>query len=395
MRCLYVLSEDPISPNYLGGASGMYYDQLMALSDLGHEIHVWHFACERNRKRFNEFVNSEPGIWKNVISRCHSVQFFDYPMTENLFGRIWNCTWSVLRPQKPFPRWSALKEFRKIFSAVKPGVVWAQHFLPATVAVQQREVPVIYVHHDWLYKIKALRNHREIDVKQQSAEEWLVRSVAAVVCGSKIECDQILKTGARKVHYIPVSYEPIKIDLEAVKLTEPRLIHLGGMATTANREGLLAFFDRVWPNLKQAKMEFQVIGDISSASPKLKENLKSVKCTGFVANLEETLRPFDLHIIPWEHATGQRTRIPLAFNFAQVVVATKDSAACYPEAKDGVNCRLVDHLEDMASIILELRDDASQRIRLGHSARTTFEKNFTRSALLPRYAEVVASIQQN
>jgi glycosyltransferase involved in cell wall biosynthesis len=82
--------------------------------------------------------------------------------------------------------------------------------------------------------------------------------------------------------------------------------------------------------------------------------------------------------------------LPVAFNHAQVVVATRAAVACYPEARDRENCRLVDRLEDMGSVINQLLRDQPQRIRLAESARKTFEKSFTRSALLPRYAEVLA-----
>jgi glycosyltransferase involved in cell wall biosynthesis len=164
------------------------------------------------------------------------------------------------------------------------------------------------------------------------------------------------------------------------------------MGTTANREGLAAFFKGVWPQLKGLNVRFEVVGDTSTAPPELQKHLRTVACTGFVQDLTKVLRPYDIHIIPWEHSTGQRTRLPLAFNHAQVVVATKASVACYPEARDGENCRLVERLEDMVSVIPYLMADHAERTRLGRAARATFEKQFTRASLLPRYAAVISSL---
>jgi glycosyltransferase involved in cell wall biosynthesis len=275
---------------------------------------------------------------------------------------------------------------------IQPEIIWAQHLQPALLAAQRSEAPVVYVHHDWLYRIKALRNHREINLKQKALEQRLVRSVAAVVSGSAPECEEIKAAGARGVHYIPVSFDPVRFDLERSAVRDVRLVHLGGMGTTANREGLLAFFEEVWPRLKGLNLQLEIVGDTSAAPSKLQEYLQTVTCTGFVQDLTNMLRPFDIQIIPWQHSTGQRTRLPLAFNHGQVVVATKAAVACYPEARDDDNCRLVEQLEEMAEVIPRLAKSCEERTRLGRAARATFERCFTRAALLPRYAAVISSL---
>jgi glycosyltransferase involved in cell wall biosynthesis len=393
MRCLYIVGQDPISPNYHGGASAMYYDQLLALSDLGHEIYLWHFASGERRERFNRFIQAEPGIWETVQKRCKSVHLSEYRNGETLMGRGLNRMRSLLPPRLPVPRWRLHKELQKLTAHIHPEVIWAQHFESALLAAQQSEAPVVYVHHDWLYRVKALRNHREIDVKQVASEHRLVRSVAAVVSGSIFECKEIESAGARGVHYIPVSYEPVRLAMERVASADVRLVHLGGMGTTANREGLAAFLKEVWPRLKVLNLRLEVVGDISAAPLELREELRAVTCTGFVPDLKKVLRPYDIHIIPWEHTTGQRTRLPLAFNHAQVVVATKAAVACYPEARDGENCRLVERLEDMVAVISQLMIDHAERARLGQAAKATFEREFTRASLLPRYAEVLGALR--
>jgi glycosyltransferase involved in cell wall biosynthesis len=163
------------------------------------------------------------------------------------------------------------------------------------------------------------------------------------------------------------------------------------MGTTANRVGLERFFEVAWPQLAKS-CELWVVGDTSEASPALLESLAGVSCTGFVKDLGSVLRPFDLHIIPWEQNTGQRTRMVQAFNHAQAVVAVRASVAGFPEAIDGRNCRLVERLDQMAGAVEELIDNAAERERLGRAARETFEKCFTRRSLLPRYEAVISSL---
>jgi glycosyltransferase involved in cell wall biosynthesis len=163
------------------------------------------------------------------------------------------------------------------------------------------------------------------------------------------------------------------------------------MGTTANRVGLERFFEVVWPALSQTA-QLWVVGDISQATPPLARSLAGANCTGFVKDLGAVLRPYDLHIIPWEQSTGQRTRMVQAFNYAQVVVAVRASVAGFPEAIDGQNCRLVERLDQMAEAVRELIDNPAERERLGRAARETFERSFTRHSLLPRYEAVISSL---
>jgi len=316
-------------------------------------------------------------------------QFSD---TETLICRGLGRLRSLLPPRLPVFRWQLYRELQKLKRQIRPDVIWAQHFEPALLAAQHSNPPVVYVHHDWLYRIKALRNHREINPEQKACEERLVRLVAAVVSGSASEREEIKAAGARRVHYIPPSFEPVQLDLNQAASEDVRLVHLGSMVATANREGLLAFFEKVWPRLKALNLPLEVVGDTSAAPPKLKEHLRTVACAGFVQDLTKVLRPYDIHIIPWEHSTGTRTRLPLAFNHAQVVVATKAALVCYPEARDGENCRLVANLEDMAQVLAQLAKAPQERERLSRAARATFGRCFTLKALLPRYEEVVCGV---
>jgi glycosyltransferase involved in cell wall biosynthesis len=288
------------------------------------------------------------------------------------------------------------EELRALIGRIKPDIIWAQHFEPALLAAQQSDTPVGYVHHDWLYRIKALRNNRPVDQPQKTLEEQLVKRVAAVVTGSRIEQDEIAAIRGAGVHYIPVSYESASVKMSRTECDrQPVLVHLGGMGATASRDGLLSFFERAWPAVSRLGLKLLVVGDVADAPPRLRDHLARVECAGFIPELQSVLRPFDLNLIPWGHATGQRTRLPVAFNHGQVVVAVRAGVACYPEAQDGVNCRLVENVEQMPGAIAELAGDPDQRFRLATAAKTTFETCFVRKALLPRYAEVLNSMAAN
>jgi glycosyltransferase involved in cell wall biosynthesis len=394
MRSIFVVSRRTISPDGPGGASAIHYEQLNALAELGHEIHLWHYCYPQQREEFNRHIAAEPSLWAEIESKCKSITFTTLPDRPSFGNRLSNkiANWvsddDVLNP---LLRRVAFPVLKQLMRKIEPDFIWSQHFGATQVARLQKKVPVIYSHHDWLYRIKRVQANGNGSGRLRNAEEKVARKVAAVVSGSIVECEQLREIGCKNVAYIPVAYAPASVAQSVNPSPLARLVHLGGMGTTANRIGLERFFETTWPALS-ATAEMWVIGDTSQASPALEQSLSGVQCTGYVKNLNTVLRPFDLHIIPWEHSTGQRTRMVQAFNYAQVVVAVRAAVAGFPESIDGENCRLVGRLDQMADVIKELIANPAERERLGRAARETFEKCFTRKSLLPRYEAVISSL---
>jgi hypothetical protein len=108
--------------------------------------------------------------------------------------------------------------------------------------------------------------------------------------------------------------------------------------------------------------------------------------------LGTVLRPFDIAIIPYEHNTGVRTKLPLLFNYAQVVVATEAAVAGSLEARPGENCFVLPSLEHFPDILRQLASEPMLRNQIGLEAKRTFERTFTLEAQLPKYERVLSYI---
>jgi glycosyltransferase involved in cell wall biosynthesis len=162
------------------------------------------------------------------------------------------------------------------------------------------------------------------------------------------------------------------------------------MNTVANRRGLERFLAVSWPRLRNGDgkpPELWIVGDLTGAPDSLHADLarSGAVLTGFVRDLSQVLRPGDIHIVPWEHATGTRTRIPVILRHGQVLLSTRAAAACLPELRDGEDCVLVDDLTEMAAQARRLTEDRDERARLGRAARRAFERHFVREAVQPRF----------
>jgi glycosyltransferase involved in cell wall biosynthesis len=283
--------------------------------------------------------------------------------------------------------------------------IWAEHLLPATLAWRaQLGIPVIYSHHDWNWRIKSyqpgVRFKKRIEHWiGKRHEQTLVREVAACVSGSITEVKEIKSLGTKQVEYLPTLYEPVELPAQAILHDPPRLVHLGSMRATANMVGLQRFMEVAWPKLRShhPELELWVIGELTGATQKLFDLLHQpgVICTGYVSDLGTVLRPYDIHLIPWENNTGTRTRIPLALNFNQALVSTRPAAACIPELLDGENCMLVDKLSQINIPIEQMLRKPGLRQRIAEAGRQTFLSNFVRSSVQPRFNHFIDVVLKN
>jgi hypothetical protein len=93
------------------------------------------------------------------------------------------------------------------------------------------------------------------------------------------------------------------------------------------------------------------------------------------------MREYDVHVIPWEHNTGTRTRVPVALRYRQVVVACREGVRCFPELKNGYNCILVNNLQEMPDAIRSLLCDTALRRRIADAGHETFVASFTHASV--------------
>lgn len=412
MRCLMVVEDWPLSRDSPGGAAALNLSHLELLADTVEAVDLLVLGEPRSSKGFADWRQERPDEWRAVEERCTSWRFLELRPRP---GEV--APWRHLRrglsdPSRLLIDLEAESEraLLQIVRELEPDLIWAEHLVPA--ALVDRLLPDarwVYSHHDWNWRIKRHRAGTRFDLKRllrtllrRRYEEALVRRATGCVSGSVTEAAAIRRLGAEAVAHLPASFEPAVSEAALDALENgaggtPRLVHLGGLRTTATRLGLERFLTRAWPGLvaRRGKApEFWVIGDLDGASPALRRQLDEAGavCPGFVADLRTVLRPGDLHVLPWEHDTGTRTRVPLVLSHAQVLVAVRDGVACLGELRNGENCVLVDSVDELAPLLDRLLDDRAERLRLARQGLATLRRRFTRQALLPLLHEFLQEL---
>ncbi|MDT7831933.1 glycosyltransferase [Flavobacteriaceae bacterium S356] len=392
-KVFFMVNAGEISPDKSGGAS-VYYSHIQLLHAIGYQVHlivcIWDNITKYNPKDYQKV--------QDHIKEITPFYTVETPGNKG-FKRLYYALVDPLRFEYAFLNRKNLNNLRQLLHAQKYDLVWCEWRWTAILYARLKEkVKAIYSHHDWEYKLAKHKNRDTIKQKfhqfqKKRGEFSLVKSFTASVSGSYTESIEIEKITKKKALYLPTTYVTKKTVKE---IGETSLVHLGGMNTTANRIGLERFLDVCWKRIKQSHptIKLKVVGSMSHATPSLLEKVKdhAIKVEGFVEDLNTVMYSSDIHIIPWEYNTGTRTRLPVALNFEQAVVATKASIKAFPEMINDKNVLLCDTLEDMTVKIKSLLENPEKRAYLGKAGKETFLDTFTLNGQLKKFETFIESI---
>jgi len=416
MKCIFLFTNAPLSSNFSGAAS-RYLNSFLAFHKLGIDIHVWRFlsksthsrvlAHEKKESKSTIRLRSYAATWDDIVYTPAPI----YNSRAELLYKALFCSLETIFSESNSLRNSFICKVNE----VNPDFIWAEGGAAAAlVAGAKLGLPWVYANHDLYFRLSKLRQQawtrnpywsERIHLwSMQRGEMQIIRNANAIATGSQTEANELIMMGGRKVTLIPTTYESESVNLGLSKMAAhgpARIIHLGSLRTTSNYLGLMAYLEKVYPRLAERKKNYvdelfqlHIIGDIEGAKPAFIERLRAsgAHFYGHMDDLGAILRPFDVVIIPYEHDTGTRTKLPLLFNYAQVVVATEASVAGSPEVRSGENCIVLPTLDAFADELVVLVYDYAKREQLGRNAKETFDLQFTLDAQLPKFAQLIKQI---
>lgn len=403
LRCLFLMEDHPLTQDADGGGPVLMYSHLELFAHSGADVTLVLLHRENRSMGFERYTETDRATWSRVLGWCEGHHVLRIPK-------------APARPSARFKHFllSLRDPGRYIFSDITPAVVesfqrlvsesgadliWAENLFAGVLATHaQVEVPVVFSHHDRIFKLIRTWGRNTASGWRRRYDSWtgdrlenrIIRRATACASGSAVEARDLARLNRGPVAYLPTTYPRIPEDPTAEIPETARIVHLGGMNTIANQRGLERFLAVSWPRVQKGNgkaPELWVIGDLTGASESLRADLarSGAVQTGFVRDLSQVLRPGDIHIVPWEHATGTRTRIPVILRHGQVLLSTRAAAACLPELRDGEDCVLVDDLTTMAEQAETLTEDREKRARFARAERRSFERHFVREAVQPGF----------
>ena len=399
MRVLYIAPGAPITPDY-SGASIRYYQNFMALTRLYGAVDVFR-VCEQSQAAKTDEFERQSSVARQVHDLARSWQDYMLPPNprQSRLEHLWQSAIDPVRYEFKFTPDVCLAIARQI-KQYDPEFIWVERAeLAAALINHTPDIPWILSQHDigsYIWRIR-FGSHtlaqRWNQFSYRRAEARVFQAAPLIVTGSSSDAQRSNKLGAKHVEVIPVAYDFILPEpaIRTSSVTPVYISHVGSLETTANRVGLDAYLRTVHPQIREAGAILQIIGDDS----RLKEPLQSLlrganaQLKGFVPDLTQVLHPFNIAIIPYEFDSGYRTKLPLLFNHAQVVVTTR--AAVNGMWIDGLEtvCVALDRLEEFPEALLRLIGDSAERERLGRAAYAFYKAHFTLDAVMERYRTAV------
>jgi glycosyltransferase involved in cell wall biosynthesis len=414
MRVLFLMPAEPLTENYSGAAS-RHFQNLIALRRAGAEVIVARIDTQAHFGTLRE--NGADDAWR---ASAPTDAVFDFPYQPPPLSRLARWVGGIVEPVGVVYNGleQAAARIDALLTEFDPDTVWVESSaLGAAVMLANPAVGWALSHLDVLYRVRALRHgvdlasvgtgrgmsvrailHNrshgwQIDVLRR-AETTVIQAAPVIITASATDAERLREMGAADVRVIPMGYDALPIVEPVMAAHEtPRVVHLGSMETTANRMGLEAYLRKAHPYLDSITLT--LIGNASTLKPPLKDMIVGdarVVLAGYQPDLNTALRACDIAILPYEHDTGYRTKLPLLMRYRQVIVTTRAAVAgsLIPGLSDVIV--ITERLEDFPDAIRRLWHDSAERARLGSAAQAFFAAHYTHEAIQPLYAALLKDV---
>jgi sugar transferase (PEP-CTERM/EpsH1 system associated) len=216
--------------------------------------------------------------------------------------------------------------------------------------------------------------------RMEAAERRYLRLADQVLAVSETDRDAFAHfVDSGKVTVIPTGVDVDYFQPTSAQETPNSLVFIGSMDWLPNEDAIFYFVAAIFPLIKQQcpVVLLEVVGrSPSSKLQALAGQEKSMRLTGWV----EDIRPFvargSVCIVPLRIGGGTRLKIFEAMAMNKAVVSTSVGAEGLP-VRSGENILLADTPNDFADAVISLLRDPKERKRLGTSARTLVEENYS------------------
>jgi len=245
----------------------------------------------------------------------------------------------------------------------------------AEYLLQKRALETDLRHLRWLGALYSLIQWRKLC----RYEAWACRRADRVVVVSEADKEAL----RRLVPGLPVSVVPNGVDTQyyqpAEGETNGSLVFTGKMDFRPNVDGVLWFFERVWPLVKSRLPQARLLVVGRNPSPRLSPLLQDpqVKVTGFVPDVRPYIARATLYVVPLRVGGGTRLKVLEAIAMGKAIVST--SLGCEGIGATSQEVAVADEPQEFAQRLLELWEDREKRTVLGMAARRLAERYDWRS----------------
>jgi len=161
--------------------------------------------------------------------------------------------------------------------------------------------------------------------------------------------------------------------------TEEQLFYVGTLSWEANVDGLLWFFEEIWPQLKQKRPSLKFLIAGSKPDQRLIEaakTLKDIELLGYVEDLEPYFKSSRLFIAPLRFGAGIKVKVLNTMCRGLPIVTTSVGAEGLA-VKNFEHMAIADNAEDTCTAIEQLLDDPAAWQLIRDESRNIIRAKYT------------------
>ena len=211
----------------------------------------------------------------------------------------------------------------------------------------------------------------------KNLEVSLLNSFHAMIPITQRDADSLKTLGCK----LPMHITPTGIDVEESKKLDtdiefPSIFHIGALDWPPNQEGLLWFFEKVWPLVieKHPQLKFYLAG--RNASSKIKSLVATnLIFLGEVESATDFMNTKAIGVVPLLSGSGMRIKIVEGMALGKSMITTRVGVEGIP-ATDGKDIMIADKPEDFANKLCRMVEDKALFEDIGKQAFNFVHESF-------------------
>jgi polysaccharide biosynthesis protein PslH len=189
------------------------------------------------------------------------------------------------------------------------------------------------------------------------------------------------------VHVVPMGINAADVLPDHSQMEFPSVFHIGALDWMPNQEGLLWFFDHVWPKIleKHPGLRFFLAG--RNAPTQFKSiHYPNVNYIGEVDNAYSFIRSKAVMIVPLLSGSGMRIKIIEGMALGKAIVTTSTGTEGI-STTHGDNIIIADDPENFAENVCALVENLDYCLKIGGNARNFVTRYYDNAAISAALAE--------
>lgn len=175
------------------------------------------------------------------------------------------------------------------------------------------------------------------------------------------------------------SAEVDKPAVDAIRLRADRLriLHVGGLETTASKNMLEYWSNELFPMLSNLDFAIDIMF-VGRGSADIASEWKNIdiRYMGYEDDLGDAFAQADVFLSPMKYPVGTRTRIITALSYGVPVIADSTAALGLPELSDGEDILYADDAGEICERLALVYSDPPNAQKIGEQARRAWEKHY-------------------